>query len=160
MFREGLRPPDPFRDRPALERLETQEGMTLATLSGFSPVIVICLPAFDHKDCARVMTEVAAARPALEDAGARLALVHMAANDDDAKTALATADLQYVIRIGDPGRELYATFEIGETTGRRMLVMKGEPQQLPGAVLLQDAEVRAAIRPASFGEPMDYASLL
>ena len=46
MWREGLRPPDPFaRRRPALERLTTQDGMSLATLAGYGPVHVVCLPA-------------------------------------------------------------------------------------------------------------------
>ena len=33
MFREGLRPPNPFRDRDPLETAQTQDDMSLKTLS-------------------------------------------------------------------------------------------------------------------------------
>ncbi|MEE8104502.1 MAG: hypothetical protein V3T86_03100 [Planctomycetota bacterium] len=159
MFREGLRPPDPFREQPVLERAHSQDGMSLQSLSELSPVLAVCLPALSSKACGRMLTDLSSARSAIETAGARLALVHMG-DDAEAAAAFAPHDLQYVARVSDPACELYRLFELGEAAKRRWLVRRAEPQQLPGAVVLSDGEVRAAIRPEAFGEALDYVSLL
>jgi len=159
MFREGLRPPNPFRERSPLERLCSQDGMSLVTLSGLTPVLVICLPTLQKKECGGLLAGISAARATVETAGVRVALIHMEP-ETEAVAAFAVHDLQYVVRIHDPQRELYGVFELGETTVRRLLILSSEPQQLPGAVLLRDGEVCAAIRPTRFAQDLDYVSLL
>ena len=152
MFREGLRPPDPFREIPPLEAARTQDGMSLQALSDLSPVLVVCLPALNERRCREMLKDVAASRESIEENGTRLAIVHMAC-DADAAAEFARHDLQYVARVSDPDRELYAFFELG--TERKSLLRRAH-RQLPGAFLVSNGKLikshRTPTRP-------DYRSL-
>jgi peroxiredoxin len=133
VFREGLRPPNPFRRREPLEAAMTQDGMSLAELARLGPVLVVCLPALDGRPCRKLLAALAEKRREIEGSGTRIVCVHMA-RDDEAHAALAPHDLQYVARIADPERTLYAHFGLGQTKPR----LFGRPRQLPGTVLLRD----------------------
>jgi len=149
VFREGLRPPNPFRDRDPLETACTQDDMSLKTLSELAPTLVVCLPELQSGWCRRMLRDLAAQRAAIEESGARLVLVHMAG---DADAALRPHDLAYVARIADPEKKLYRRFGLEERP--RML---RTPEQLPGVFRLEDGEVRAELKAER--QP-DYRSLL
>jgi hypothetical protein len=149
VFREGLRPPDPFRERDALETARTQDGMSLKALADLGPVLVVCLPELSGGWCRRMLRDLAAQRVAIEEAGTRLVLVHPAG---DADAALRPHDLGYVARIADPERKLYRRFGLEERT--RLL---RAPEQLPGVFLLEGGEVRAKLEAE---RRPDYRSLL
>jgi len=137
VFREGLRPPDPFRERPPLERLLTQDGMSLDALSRLGPLLVVCLPDRGERG---LLAEVAAHRGAIERSGVRLALVHPA----EAPPELPEA-LRYVARVADPALGLYAFLGLGRTKG----TLFRREGQASGLFLLRDgAVVRAVASPA------------
>jgi hypothetical protein len=144
VFREGLRPPDPFRARPVLETACTQDGMSLLTLSAMSPVLVVCLPEVGGRGGRRMLRELAAVRGEVERAGVRVVLVHV----DEVADALAPLDLQYVARISDPERQLYAHFGLG-TAPRGLL--RREAQEA-GTFLVHKGEVVRSER----GDAPDY----
>jgi len=148
MFREGLRPPNPFRERPVLETARTQDGMNLLTLSRMSPVLVVCLPAVAGRGGRRMLRALAAVRHEVERAGVRVVLVHF----DDPAGALEPLDLAYVARIADPERKLYAHFGLAEEP-RGLLRRRA---QQPGAFLLRDGEVVREAR----GPVADYLPLV
>jgi hypothetical protein len=111
MFREGLRPPNPFRESDPRDALLTQDGMSLNTLASYGPVVVFCLLELKRAD--GMLRDIAARRGELEAAGKRVCLVHMG-TDDEARAALEPHDLHYVARIADPERALYRAFGLGE----------------------------------------------
>ncbi len=132
MFREGLRPLDPFRERPPLDALCTQDGISLKTLSGMSPVLVLFLPEARGRRGQGMLKALAAARGDLERAGVRVALVHF----DDVGD-LGSFDLAYVARIADPERKLYAHFGLGSSPRG---LLRRESQDA-GAFLLRNGEI-------------------
>jgi hypothetical protein len=144
VFREGLRPPDPFRARPVLETACTQDGMSLGALAAMSPVLVVCLPDVGGRGGRRMLRELAAARGGIERAGVRVVLVHF----DEVGDALAPLDLQYVARIRDPERGLYAHFGLGMAPRG---LLRREAQEA-GAFLVHKGEVVREAR----GEAPDY----
>jgi len=148
MFREGLRPPNPFRERPVLETARTQDGMSIDALSRMSPVLVVCLPDSRGRAGRRMLRELAAARHGIERAGVRIVLVHY----DDVSEALAPLDLAYVARIADPERKLYAHFGLAEEP-RGLLRRRA---QQPRAFLLRNGEVVREAR----GPGPDYPGLV
>ena len=146
MFREGLRPPDPSRERPPLEALCTQEGISLKTLSAMSPVLLLLLPEVRGRRGQGMLRALAAARGDIERAGARVALVHF----DDIGD-LGPFDLAYVARIADPERKLYAHFGLGSSP--RGLLRRGS--QDAGAFLLRNGEIVREGR----GDTPDYRAI-
>ncbi|MDH3590663.1 MAG: AhpC/TSA family protein [Planctomycetota bacterium] len=115
MFREGLRPPDPFGERAPVESLTTQDGMTIASLSRLGTVCVLCLPALGLRRTRALLDHVASRRLDLEGGGLRLVLVHMA-GDARAHEEFEPFDLHYVARISDPERALYEHFGLARAT--------------------------------------------
>ena len=175
MFQRGLTPPDPFRPSSPLEDLRTQDDMNLKSLGELGPVVLVFLPALGGVFCRELLDRVREERPSIEKRGVRLVLVHMG-SPEDAEDELARYDLQYVAQIADPERVLYRHFEIGEAAagqrlrpavirralgaarhGRGRIV--GEPNQLAAAVLWQDGNAAAALRPAAPGADLRLASL-
>ncbi len=147
MFREGLRPRDPFRDPPPLEAACTQDGISLLTLSGMSPVLLLLLPEVRGRRGQGMLKALAAARGDIERAGVRVALVHF----DDAAGALEPFDLAYVARIADPERTLYAHFGLGSS---RRGLLRRETQDT-GAFLLRNGEIVRESR----GDAPDYRAI-
>jgi hypothetical protein len=145
VFREGLRPPDPFRDRPVLETALTQDGMSLKTLSGMSPVLVVCLPEARGRRGQAMLRGLAEVRDDIERAGVRVALVHFDPCD------LEPLDLAYVARIADPERRLYAHFGLGSSP-RGLLRRESQDS---GAFLLRSGEVVREAR----GDAPDYRAI-
>lgn len=176
MFQRGLTPLDPFGSRSPLEELRTQDDMSVKSLGELGPVVLVFLPALGGIFCREILERVRDSRPALENRGVRLVLVHMG-SPEDAKGELVRYALQYLAQIADSERELYRHFEIGEAAaaqrvrpavlrralgavrhGRGRIV--GEPAQLHAALLWRDGNVAAALRPSAPGEELPIESLL
>ncbi len=146
MFREGLRPPDPFRDRPPLEALCTQEGISLKALSEMSPVLLLLLPEARGRRGQGMLRTLATARGDIERAGVRVALVHFDDTGD-----LAEFDMAYVARIFDPERRLHAHFGLGSSP-RGLLRRESQDS---GAFLLRNGEIVREGR----GDAPDYRAV-
>ncbi len=117
MFREGLRPPDPWGENGSpLERLRTQDDMTVASLVELGPVCIVLLPALGKRTTRAVLQQMASERARIEESGWRLLLVHMASDDARAKAELAPFNLAYVARLADPEREMYEHFGMKRAT--------------------------------------------
>ena len=153
MFREGLRPPNPFRESDPLD-MRTQDGMSVRALSELGPLLVICLPEWKTSACRKWIRATAAARPDVERAGARLALVHVG-SEEDARGALDPLDLGYVARVADPQRVLYGEFGLEEASR-----WFGDARQLPGVFLLENGKVSGEFRPRAAGQRPELLSLL
>jgi hypothetical protein len=132
VFREGLRPPDPRRERPAVETACTQDGISLKTLSEMSPVLLLLLPEVRGRRGQGMLKALAAVRGDIERAGVRVALVHF-----DDICDLGPFDLAYVARIADPERRLYAHFGLGSSP-RGLLRRRSQDA---GAFLLRDGGI-------------------
>ncbi|MHC4959143.1 MAG: hypothetical protein ACYTGN_12305 [Planctomycetota bacterium] len=113
MFREGLRPPDPFREVDPFEAAMTNDGVSLKLMSGYGPLVVVCLPPLARAK--KVLKQVAERRPEIETKGQRIVLVHR--DDGDVREALEPHDLYYVLRIADPDGKLYDALGLTETKG-------------------------------------------
>lgn len=138
MFREGLRPPDPFGRRDPLRDLRTQDGMSLAALSQLGPVLAVCLGGAGR----RMLKDLAARREGIERAGLRLVLVF-------AEEPEWPEPLRWVARIGDPDHALHARLGFTGTAG--LLGRRRES----GAAALRDGEVVAR----ESGDRPDYGAL-
>ena len=130
MFREGLRPPDPFQEKDPLEAARTQDGMSLKTLGELSPVLIVLLPSRPRK----MLEQLEARRAAIEKAGTRIVIVFAAPPE------LEKHDLQYLARIEDKERKLYRHFGLEEK--KRLL---GGTAQEGGVFLLEGGEVRPSV---------------
>ena len=176
MFREGLRPPDPFREGHPFEEARTQDGMSLKALATLSPVLVACLPALGALFCREMLHELSGKRRDLEARGLRFVLVHMG-TDAEAAGEFEASDLQYLARISDPERKLYAAFELKEATvaqrmgprvwGRALAARRhgrgpivGAPAQLPGVFVLSDTGIRHSFRHTTPSDRVDYAAVM
>jgi hypothetical protein len=134
VFREGLRPPDPFREVEPLDAARTQDGMTLRALADLGPVLVVCLPELPR--AASWLKRVAARRAEWEREGKRICLVHTG-TDDEARAACVPHGLDYVARVADPDRKLYEWFGLGEKRpGLLGRAVGASPRIEPGAFAL------------------------
>jgi len=82
-------------------------GATLAELSQERPVFVVLLR---HAGCTfhrEALADLKAVEPAIEAAGARLAIVHMGAGENSIESADERYDLQQTTHIADPEQRLY-----------------------------------------------------
>jgi hypothetical protein len=146
VFREGLRPPDPFRERPPLESLCTQDGISVRALSAMGPVLLLLLPEVRGRRGQGMLKGLAEARGDIERAGVRVVLAHF-----DEPGDLAAFDLAYVARVFDPERRLYAHFGLGSSPRG---LLRRESQDA-GAFLLRNGEVVREGR----GDAPDYRAI-
>jgi hypothetical protein len=174
MFREGLQPPNPFREIEPLREAMTQDGVSLKALAELGPLLIFCLPAMGSRFCRRMLRDLGAQRAAIERAGVRVALVHMG-DDSDAVAELGPLDLHYLARVADPDRKLYEHFDLKEATlaqrmgpkvwgaaltaGRGGGRIAGNPAQLPGVFLLRNGEIESAYRSKTMADAPDLGRL-
>jgi len=141
------------------------------------PAMVVLLRSFGCTFCREAMADVAAAKPRLEAAGLRVALVH-GAPADEAEPWFANYGLSDVIRVSDPGLAHYRAFSLGRTGARALVdpivwargavcaVSHGfgsQPsellRQLPGVFVVQGSQVLAEYRHRSPADRPDYVAL-
>jgi peroxiredoxin len=161
----------------ALAEARTQSGTSLAALSRQGPLVVVLLRHSGCVFCREAIADAAAALPRIEEAGARLVLVHQ--GDDDGLRAIAAGHgIERVDRVSDPEKRLYRALEVPRGSfgqlfgpavwwpGLRALVrghglgpLVGDGFQMPGAFLVRDGAVVAAYRHAHAADRPDYAGL-
>jgi len=142
-----------------------------------SPVLVVLLRSFGCTFCREAMADVAALKPQLAAAGARIAFVH-GATPEEAEPWFAKYRLTDVVHVSDPGLEHYRAFALGRT-GVQALVdpvvwargavcalshgFGAQPaelmRQLPGVFVLKGNAVVAEYRHRSPADRPDYLAL-
>jgi hypothetical protein len=127
------------------------------------------------------LADLQARRARIEALGTGLVLVHML-SDEIARTTFAKYGLDDLPRMSDPGKRLYAAFDLKRGTlsqllgprnwlrgfqavvSNRMMIPVGLPQgadtlQMPGAFLVHDGAIVKAFRHESASDRPDYADL-
>lgn len=172
-------------DRPrtslagALTRATDQHGRSLDSLSHEAPQLVVFLRHFGCTFCREALADVAAVRDRLEAAGARIALVHMAA-DSQARAFFERHGLSDVARVSDPERRLYRAFELGRgrlsqlfgaqvwwrglragvLDGHGVGALVGDGFQMPGAFLVHEGRIVRRFVHDSAADRPDYCALV
>ena len=170
-------PKAPRVDR-ALAARGDGSGQSLLEGSFQQPMLFVFLRHFGCTFCREALADVADARARIEAQGARIVLVHMSP-DDDAATFFARYGLDDVVRVSDPQRELYRSFELqrgnlrqlfgprvwfrgwkaGVLDGHGVGRLQGDGLQMPGAFLVRDGRIVRAWRHASAADRPDYCSI-
>ncbi len=168
-----MRPPYPFREAEPLDAAVTQDGMSLRALSRLSPTVVVCLPVLGRPLTRRLLADFARRRRALEEAGRRTALLHMG-RDEEAIREFSPFELQYVARVSDPDRKVYAALGLatfrGPAPGSWIPALAarmrhgagksaGDPRQAHGAFLLAAGTIERGVKCARPADLPDYAAL-
>ena len=142
-----------------------------------SPVLVVLLRSFGCTFCREAMADVAAVRPQLDAAGARVAFVH-GASPEEAEPWFVKYRLTDVIHVSDPDLDHYRAFGLGRT-GVQALVdpltwargaacalshgFGGQApalmRQLPGVFVVKGKAVLAEYRHRSPADRPDYLAL-
>ncbi len=154
-------------------------GTTLSELSQERPVFVVLLR---HAGCTfhrEALADLKAAEPAIEAAGARLAIVHMGEGENPVESA-ERYDLRDAAHVADPQQRLYKELgiprgRIGQVLGWRELsrgtsacllkghgvgAVKGDVMQLGGLALLDKARVVWKRPLISASERPDYVAVV
>lgn len=160
-------------------RRKTQDGMTLDELSRLSPVLLVFLRHAGCTFCREALADLAAKRHEIEQAGARVVLVHMGTEEHGAKF-FARYGLENAQRISDPERALYRAFGLprgsfGDLFGPKVWIrgfeagilgrhgvgkLVGDGFQMPGAFLLYYGEILRSYRHQSAADRPDYLALV
>lgn len=123
------------------------------------------------------MADVAAIKPQLEAAGARVAFVH-GASPDEAEPWFAKYRLTDVVHVSDPGLDHYKAFALGRTNAMALVDpvvwargavcalshgFGAQPaelmRQLPGVFVVRGNEILAEYRHQSPADRPDYLAL-
>jgi hypothetical protein len=159
----------------SLSHFPSQCGETLDALSDGAPLLVVFLRHGGCPFCREVLAELSDQRGEIEQAGAKIALVHLM-TDGEAAALFRRYGLDDVPRFADPEGRLYEAFglprgSIAQVMGPRVWgrglkstlaghlpgVPRGDVFRLPGTFLLAKGEILRADRPeASAGHP-DFA---
>jgi peroxiredoxin len=169
-------------DAPPAEPFETVAadyrdafGVSLLDLTRRSPVLVVFVRHFGCTYCREAVADLAKARPTVEAAGVRVAVVHMGtpAEGDDFLTKYGMAD---VPRFSDPAYRLYRSVGLGRGSfwqhfGPKSLVrlasagkygvgrVVGDGFRMPGAFLVHHGKVVRDYKPETVADPFDYCGI-
>jgi len=158
-----------------LTGVTTSTGQSLAELSHETPLLVVFLRHAGCGFCRETLAELEQRRNEIENAGARIALVHMIEDDSEAEMFFARYRLHDVPRISDPQQDLYQRFGLKRGTfsqvmglgvwwpGLKSLLsghVPGKPVgdvfQLPGAFLLHGGKIVRSFKSQNSAEHPDY----
>ncbi len=142
------------------------------------PALVVFLRSFGCTFCREAIADVAAAKAAIEAAGASIVFVH-GASQDEADPWFEKYGMSGVSQISDPGLEHYAAFGLGRTgvqslvdpkvwvRGAVCALSRGfgaqSPEmmrQMPGVFVVQGGGVLASYRHRSPADRPDYVRLV
>jgi peroxiredoxin len=163
---------------PFLEMAANQDGETIMELSRRQPVMLVFLRQFGCPFCRQTLTDIRARRAEVEDAGFRIALVHMV-TDERAEEILQDFDLQTLDRIEDRDCDLYRAFGLGRGgfiqlfgLSEWFLVfaaalrnqngygpLEGDGFRMPGVFVIQRGKVVASYRHERSSSRPDYVEL-
>jgi peroxiredoxin len=164
--------------RDAIKTFRSSNGHTLHEFSLRQPVLVVFLRHAGCTFCREAMADLGRQRHEIEEAGVRLALVHMSP-DDYAARVFARYGLDDAERYSDPDRALYRSFglrkgNLWQLFGPKVLLrgfkacildghgvgkLKGNGLQMPGVFMLFHGNVVAAYRHKTAADRPDYAML-
>lgn len=158
-------------------------GETLAEMAKDKPVMLVFLRHFGCAFCREAIDDVARIKPALEEKGVRIAMVHMASKRSVAEKYFKQFSLFPVDHFSDPDKMLYRAFGLGRTTRVQLVGLMGwirgfesavvqgrgaameseeigDGLQMPGVFVLHRGEiVNAFVHRRTYDRP-DYMELL
>ena len=175
----GLPSPQPLPDNLSLERFVTQDGVTLAALSGEGPVLLVLLRHLGCTFCRETLADIAAQRHAIESAGARIVFAHMG-EDERTRYLFERYRLEDVPRISDPDATLYKTLGLERASflqvygpgmwryavqsilldGHGMGQIVGDRFQMPGVFLIHNGTVVSGFRHQRISDHPDYLGMV
>ncbi|MGC9326322.1 MAG: SelL-related redox protein [Candidatus Hinthialibacter sp.] len=158
--------------------IHDQNGKTLQELSQENPLLVVFLRHNGCTFCREALADLSQKRAAIEESGAKIALIHMG-RDDQAAGFFAKYGLDDVSRFSDPERILYRAFDLKRGSFRQLFGWKvlkrgfqaavfegrgvGKPVgngfQMPGAFLLHQGEIIKEFRHQSAADRPDYQEM-
>lgn len=164
--------------RAGMAAARTSEGVSLLEMSERSPVLVVFLRHLGCTFCREALSDMARAKPTIENAGVRICLVHMV-GDEKAAAYFTRYNMGEAARVSDPGKALYKAFKLSRGTlaqlfGPRLWVrgfkaaildrhfvgtLQGDGLQLPGAFLVRNGEIVRSFRHADAGDRPDYCEV-
>ncbi len=135
---------------------------SLLDLTATHPTLVVFLRHLGCVFCRQMLGDLRDARAEIEQAGIKIALVHMA-SDRQAELVFKLYGLDDVSRFADPDRSLYEAFGLRRVTVRELLsadlfkrgleacihdrhamgIPRGDPMQMPGVFIVDRGIVRA-----------------
>lgn len=162
----------------AMHTLKGTSGQTLAELSHGQRVLVVFLRHSGCTFCREALADLETVRSRIEDAGTRIALVHMS-TDDDFRPFAEKYHLLDLPRFSDPQRQLYQEFELAPGGITQLLGLKvwwrgflaaihaghgfggirESMFQMPGTFLIEDGQVLRSYRHKSAADRPDYAEM-
>lgn len=162
-----------------LSDIATNTGKTLDELSHASPLLVVFLRHKGCSFCRQTLAELAQRRSEIEAAGAKIVLVHMIEDDNEAEMFFARWRLHDVPRVGDPQQVVYDRFGLQRGTLWQVLGLDvwwpgfkavflgghvpgkpvGDVFQLPGAFLLHRGRVVQSFKSQTSAQKPDYVQL-
>jgi peroxiredoxin len=169
--------------RRAVHEVVSQNGWNLESLSHEAPTLVVFLRHFNCIYCRESLAELGRLRGEIEEAGVRMATVHMG-TESQAKQLLALFDLLDVERFSDPEQRLYTAFGLeraslgqllGPATwlgmaraglkkpflpGKRIRGRIGDVLQMPGVFLLSGGRVVGDFKPDRVDKRPDYLEMV
>jgi peroxiredoxin len=164
-------------DPGLLSAYTSQDGQTLASLLASGPVFLVFLRHFGCTFCREAVAELAEKRQAIEAQGVPLAFVHLG-TEEKAKWFFTAYRLTDAPRFSDPPGRLYEAFGLVRAELRQYLNAQsifrmlgaffhghfvgypaGDVERMPGAFLLQNAEIRKAFRHKLVSDRPDYLAL-
>jgi peroxiredoxin len=163
---------------PFLEMAANQDGDPIMELSSRQPVMLVFLRQFGCPFCRQTLTDIRERRAEVEDAGFRIALVHMV-TDERAAEILQDFDLQTLDRIEDRDCDLYRAFGLGRGGFIQLFgisewfvvfaaalrnrngygPLEGDGFRMPGVFVIHRGKVVAAYRHERSSSRPDYVEL-
>lgn len=158
--------------------LNLPAGSPLRQLDAGRPTLVVLLRSFGCTFCREAMSDVAAAKRAIRDAGAEVAFIH-GASEAEAAPWFDKYGLGDVMRVSDPELAHYKAFGLGRTTAGALVDPKvwvrgaacalshgfgmqtpAMMVQLPGVFLVQRDRILAEYRHRTGADRPDYLALV
>ncbi|MDX2148998.1 MAG: peroxiredoxin-like family protein [Planctomycetota bacterium] len=163
----------------SIDAAKDQRGKSLRELSGDRMALVVFLRHGGCTFCREALADLSRQRQAIEQAGARIVLVHMDRDDAVAERRFGAYALADVSRISDPERTLYRAFELRRGTLEQLFGLRvwlrgfiagivdrhgigalaGDGFQMPGAFLVRDGKVLLAYRHQDAADRPAYAEM-
>ena len=139
---------------------------SLLELTATHPTLVVFLRHLGCVFCRQMLGDLREHRAAIEKAGVKIALVHMA-SDRQAELVFRLYGLDDMARFSDPDRSLYEAFVLRRVTMSELLSAdlwkrgpRGDPMQMPGVFLVDRGWIRARFVHSHPWDRPDFPALL
>ncbi len=162
----------------ALRTLIGSTGLTLAQLSENQRVLAVFLRHSGCTFCREALDDLSKTRTQIEASGAKIALVHMSA-EDDIRPIVEKYHVADLPRFSDPQRQLYSEFDLPPARWTQLIGLKvlwrgllsafhaghgfgpvkESVTQMPGTFLIENGQVLRTFRHQSPADRPDYAEL-